>query len=98
VGLLGFVFKQLDTLFKHYKTENKAVREGIRLLLKDRIDQKHRFFVTQGFIPESEMEDVEEIFERYKIFGGNGIREEKIHKLRDLPKEAIKKNARDRNA
>lgn len=90
MGLLGFVFKQLDTLFKHYKTENKAVREGLKLLLKDRIDQKYRFFETQGFIPENELEDAEEIYEQYKIFGGNGIREEKIHKLRSLPKKSSK--------
>lgn len=68
LGLIGFIWKQLKTMFK----EMKALRGGVRGSLRIQIKAECKEHLANGYISISDREVLNEMFEEYFALGGNG--------------------------
>lgn len=48
-------------------------------------DEARQCAVEKGYIPIYERENLEHMYDEYKALGGNGVIEDLVEKLRDLP-------------
>lgn len=66
-------------------TENSALKKGVRALLRANIIAIYNKYIDIGEIPIYERENLEHLYTEYKALGGNGVIEDLIEKLHDLP-------------
>ena len=68
--------------------EHDTLGVGMKALLHDRIMQAYGYFYReQGYCSIHDMENIEDMFQAYKGLGGNGIIDELMERIRDLPTE-----------
>lgn len=75
---------------KREANAQKALREGMVALLRDRIYQAHNQYIHLGYFPIDAREVVEDMFKQYKALGGNGIVAHLKEALDALPTELSK--------
>lgn len=67
VESVGRIDKKIDKLEKQNNEQTQAMIET----MADRLNQKCRYYIRVGFIPEDEFGDFSEMFKTYKQIGGN---------------------------
>ena len=86
VGLLSIGYQRLSKKLKKSREDQEAVKNGIRVLLRDRIIQAYNCYTEKGYIPIYALENVEAMYQEYHSLGGNGTITGLVEELRRLPK------------
>ena len=76
-GMLAFVRLQVR--------QNRAVRDGLRAILRDRLLQVFRRCAAQGGADSDERQYFENMYVQYHSLGGNGVMDDIRRKFFDLP-------------
>ena len=76
-GLFGFVRLQMK--------QNRAVKDGLRAILRDRMLQSFRHCSARGFADSDERQNFENLYIQYHSLGGNGVMDDVRQKFFALP-------------
>lgn len=63
----------------------KAIREGLRAILRDRILTSYKHYEKKGFAPIYAVENVENMYKAYHDLGGNGTVTSIYNDFKKLP-------------
>lgn len=85
-GIFGFLVKIIK--------DNKAMKESMLSLIRSQIVGKCETYMGQGFLPEYARYCLEQLFEQYKILGGNHGVETLVNNCFELP---LLKKEEDKN-
>lgn len=69
-----------------------ALRNGIKVLLHDRIIQKCEYHIRNNRINADDLEELEYLNKPYKALGGNGTVEVMLRTVHKLPKQVQEEN------
>ena len=86
-AVMGLWFKHMLKTIKADREENKAVREGMQALLRDRIIHSYNKYSEMEYCPIYAKENVKHMYEPYHKLGGNDVATELVEKLLELPTE-----------
>lgn len=67
--------------------EHKGLKSGLKALLRNEIIRIYENYSILGYCPNYMKENVNEIYNNYKLLGGNGYASNIIDKIYDLPNE-----------
>ena len=84
-ALAGAIITLLWTMLRAKKRENDALKEGMQALLRDRIIQAYNHYLDKGWIPIYAMESIEACYKSYEELGENGVIDNLMRQLRELP-------------
>ena len=84
-ALAGAIITLLWTMLRAKKRENDALKEGMQALLRDRIIQAYNHYSDKGWIPIYGMESIEACYKSYEELGENGVIDNLMRQLRELP-------------
>ena len=84
-ALAGAIITLLWTMLRAKKRENDALKEGVQALLRDRIIQAYNHYSDKGWIPIYAMESIEACYKSYEELGENGVSDNLMIQLRELP-------------
>ena len=84
-ALAGAIITLLWTMLRAKKRENDALKEGVQALLRDRIIQAYNHYSDKGWIPIYAMESIEACYKSYEELGDNGVIDNLMSQLRELP-------------
>lgn len=84
-ALAGAIITLLWTMLRAKKRENDALKEGMQALLRDRIIQAYNHYSDKGWIPIYAMESIEACYKSYEELGENGVIDNLMRQLRELP-------------
>ena len=84
-ALAGAIITLLWTMLRAKKRENDALKEGMQALLRDRIIQAYNYYSDKGWIPIYAMESIEACYKSYEELGENGVIDNLMRQLRELP-------------
>ena len=87
-ALAGAIITLLWTMLRAKKRENDALKEGMQALLRDRIIQAYNHYSDKGWIPIYAMESIEACYKSYEELGENGVIDNLMRQLRELPNHA----------
>ena len=76
-GLLAFIRLQVK--------QNRAVKDGLRAILRDRLLQDFRRCAARGHADSDERQNFENMYVQYHSLGGNGVMDDIRRKFFDLP-------------
>lgn len=65
--------------------ELPMLKEGVQALLRDRIIQAYNHYSDKGWIPIYAMESIEDCYKSYEELGDNGVIDNLMSQLRELP-------------
>jgi hypothetical protein len=80
-GAIGATWKQ-----------TRAVRAGIRALLRDRIIQAYNYRMDAGYCPIYALTAIDDMYTQYKALKGNGAIDELMEKIQNLPTKKQEEN------
>lgn len=87
-GLLGYFTAKI----KQYKEKDnrqeetlKRQEEALKCLLRSNITSKYYVYKELGSIPTYEKENIDYMFEQYRIMGGNSYVEMIVNEINNLP-------------
>lgn len=80
-GIIGYVMKEL----KDNRNSNKAMKQGMVLLMRSQIVGKCEKYQNLGYLPDYARSCLEDLFKEYKILGGNHGVEKLVDKIFELP-------------
>ena len=84
-ALAGAIITLLWTMLRAKKRENDALKEGMQAWLRDRITQAYNHYSDKGWIPIYAMESIEACYKSYEELGENGVIDNLMRQLRELP-------------
>ena len=84
-ALGGAIITFVWTMLRAKKRENDALKEGMQALLRDRIIQAYNHCSDKGWIPIYAMESIEACYKSYEELGENGVIDNLMSQLRELP-------------
>lgn len=70
-GLTAYC-RHLSRVIKHERAEQKALRDGMRSLLKRQIITDCEAAIRDGFAPAATRDSIEDMYASYHALGGNG--------------------------
>ena len=88
-ALAGAIITLLWTILRAKKRENDALKEGMQALLRDRIIQAYNHYSDKGWIPIYAMESIEACYKSYEELGENGVIDNLMRQLRELPNHSM---------
>lgn len=80
-GVLGYLVAKI----KNYKKRDTNQEEALKCLLRSNITSKYYVYNEMGSIPIYEKENIDYMFEQYKLMGGNSYIERIVKEINDLP-------------
>lgn len=80
-GLLGYFVAKI----KGYKEKDTRQEEALKCLLRSNITSKYYVYSELKEIPYYEKENIDKMFEQYKMMGGNSYVETIVHEINNLP-------------
>ena len=80
-GVLGYLVAKV----KDYKKRDTNQEEALKCLLRSNITSKYYVYNEMGSIPIYEKENIDYMFEQYKLMGGNSYVERIVKEINDLP-------------
>lgn len=80
-GVLGYLVAKA----KDYKKRDTNQEEALKCLLRSNITSKYYVYNEMGNIPIYEKENIDYMFEQYKLMGGNSYVERIVKEINDLP-------------
>lgn len=76
-GLVGFIVIQVN--------QNKAMRLAVRAMLRDRLLQGYKFYISKGWADLDDRGNMENVYAQYKALKGNGDMRDLRKTFRHLP-------------
>ena len=67
------------------EAQNKATMLGVQALLRDRLLQAFRHYISLGFAEYSDRENVKNMYENYEALGPNSVMEDLYEQFTSLP-------------
>ena len=67
--------------------QNRAMKNGLQAILRDRLLQCFQHCRKQGFATSDERRNFENMYVQYHALGGNGVMDDVRHRFFDLPME-----------
>ena len=67
------------------ETQNKATMLGVQALLRDRLLQAFKHYISQGYAEYNDRENVRNMYEQYEALGPNSVMTDMYEKFTDLP-------------
>lgn len=86
-GLLAFGYHWLRRKTMSTITEHDALKAGIKALLHDRIVDSYNVYKERGYWPIYARETMTDLLAQYHALGGNGVINDLMDALRELPTE-----------
>ena len=83
----GIISAGLIAGFRHLLKKQKAIENGVKALLRDRIIQSCNNYREKGYCPIYARDSINNLFKEYKELGGNGTIEALVNETRELPWE-----------
>lgn len=80
-GFLGYFVAKI----KGYKEKDVRQEEALKCLLRSNITSKYYVYSELKEIPYYEKENIDKMFEQYKMMGGNSYVETIVREINDLP-------------
>ena len=80
-GVLGYLVAKI----KNYKKRDTNQEEALKCLLRSNITSKYYVYNELKEIPLYEKENIDYMFEQYKLMGGNSYVERIVKEINDLP-------------
>ena len=80
-GLLGYFVAKI----KSYKEKDTRQEEALKCLLRSNITSKYYVYSELKEIPYYEKENIDKMFEQYKMMGGNSYVETIVREINNLP-------------
>ena len=80
-GFLGYFVAKI----KGYKEKDTRQEEALKCLLRSNITSKYYVYSELKEIPYYEKENIDKMFEQYKMMGGNSYVETIVHEINNLP-------------
>ena len=77
VGLFSFIKIQLGM--------NKAIKAAVRAMLRDRLLQRYKHYIAQGWADMDDRNNLENVYVQYHALGGNGDMRDLRRTFRHLP-------------
>ena len=77
---VGYAYRK----YKEAEKRQRAIEQGMRALLKDRIVQAYSHFVGKGNVTIQGLDAVENIYREYLSLGGSGAVTKLVEDLREL--------------
>lgn len=82
---IGIAVGTLRERLKNYRTAESALNEGMKYLLKDRINISCEYWLDKGYIPANALKVIHEMASIYYKLGGNDFIEALVDKVDILP-------------
>ena len=76
-GLFGFIRIQMS--------QNRAINLAVRAMLRDRLLQGYKHYISQGFADLDDRSNMENVWRQYHALGGNGDMNDLRRTFRHLP-------------
>lgn len=80
-GFLGYFVAKI----KGYKEKDTRQEEALKCLLRSNITSKYYVYSELKEIPYYEKENIDKMFEQYKMMGGNSYVETIVREINNLP-------------
>ena len=80
-GFLGYLVAKV----KGYKEKDTRQEEALKCLLRSNITSKYYVYSELKAIPYYEKENIDKMFEQYKMMGGNSYVETIVREINNLP-------------
>ena len=84
LGVPGMLIA-LITFIRLQVKQNRAVREGLEAILRDRLLQAYRHYEVRGWADSDDRQNWENMYIQYHALGGNGIIDDLRGRLFELP-------------
>lgn len=84
-AVFSFIYSKLNARIKTTSKENKAMKNGIQAILRDRLYQFYKECKAQGYATEFESENFENMYTQYHELGANGVMDNIRKQFRELP-------------
>ena len=84
-GLLAAAYRSLSKRIKEQEEERKAVKQGLLAILHDRLYQACLHYISQGWIDDDGLKNLEYLYRSYHKLGGNGTGTELYNRAKALP-------------
>lgn len=73
IAALGAYTKYLSGVIKREKAEQKALRDGMRSLLRRQIIMDCESAIKEQYCPAATKDTIEDMYQSYHALGGNGV-------------------------
>ena len=67
------------------EAQNKATMLGVQALLRDRLLQAFKHYISKGFADYNDRENVKNMFEQYEALGPNSVMNDLYEQFTELP-------------
>lgn len=84
---MTFLYKSLKKNVIKTKEEYDNISLGMQALLRNAIVDKYNKYKDKGYCPIYAREVIEKMHKPYRNLGGNGVVEELVHELNEMPTE-----------
>ena len=76
-GLIGFIALQVK--------QNRAMKLAVQAMLRDRLLQGYKHYLDKGWADLDDRSNLENVWRKYHLLGGNGDMNDLRHTFRSLP-------------
>ena len=87
-GVLAAAYRRLSKRIKEQEQERQAIKTGLLAILHDRLYQACLHYISQGWIDDDGMKNLEYLYKSYHALGGNGTGTELYNRAKSLPLHA----------
>lgn len=94
-GMAGYCYRRLVVRQKAESRSNKALREGVQALLRDRIIETYNHYNDKGYCPIYAKESMRRMYAAYHALGGNDVATELKDKLLTMPTDSTTRKHRE---
>ena len=84
-GFLAGAYRSLSKRIRAQEDERKAVKEGLLAMLHERLYQACLHYISQGWIDDDGLKNLEYLYRSYHKLGGNGTGTELYNRAKALP-------------
>lgn len=82
--MASFIFFLYRKIIRHYRIMNYT-KNGVKVLLKGEIVRRYQEYKKLGCISIFDREIINDLYQEYKNLGGNGMIEDMIEDISDIP-------------
>ena len=87
-GVLAAAYRRLSKRIKEQEKERQSIKTGLLAILHDRLYQACLRYISQGWIDDDDMKNLEYLYKSYHALGGNGTGTELYNRAKSLPLHA----------
>ena len=73
LGIITWQYRRQLKRIRQNSAEQKAMRQAMMALLRDRFFDGYRRYMRQGFYPIPDRQVMQDIYDQYHALGGNGV-------------------------